>query len=463
MRSRVAIVPWACGLLLACGGRPRAAPAPDASHARWSFEVAPSADASELRVTASFPAGTPPELGVEEGAARFVSDVEQQDGGSWRAVDGSAIRCVGDGCTFRYRFHLRDAAVALHDADVAEAFGDAFAAPASTFLLHPGGTTPAAWRVRVAGAAPFLSGVPPVGDGAYEARANDLDDSPYFGIGAWRPRDLRVGRAEVPIGIAPAQRAMTDDALVAWIARAAETLRAYLGELPTPRVLALIAPASGGEIHGRTLGEGGVSVLFRVGVDVPQEKADDDWVATHELVHANMPTFGHPHEWFEEGMATYVEPIARARTGRLSPDRVWHDLLAQGPDGLPKPGDRGLEETHTWERTYWGGAIFFLQADVAIRERTGGTRSIDDALRAIARLGAGASDRAEIVRALDAGDAATGTRALHELYDRLALAPGAVDLQGLFARLGVSLRDGDVVYDDAAPLAALRKAITAPS
>jgi hypothetical protein len=34
-------------------------------------------------------------------------------------------------------------------------------------------------------------------------------------------------------------------------------------------------------------------------------------------------------------------------------------------------------------------------------------------------------------------------------------------LKGLFLRLGVSLHDGSVVYDDAAPLAGVRRAMVA--
>lgn len=42
--------------------------------------------------------------------------------------------------------------------------------------------------------------------------------------------------------------------------------------------------------------------------------------------------------------------------------------------------------------------------------------------------------------------------------------PGAreLDAEALWKRLGVSRRGGSVVFDDSAPLAALRRAITAP-
>jgi hypothetical protein len=39
--------------------------------------------------------------------------------------------------------------------------------------------------------------------------------------------------------------------------------------------------------------------------------------------------------------------------------------------GEPGPGDGGLDDTDSWGRTYWGGALFCLLADVRFRERTG--------------------------------------------------------------------------------------------
>ena len=83
-----------------------------------------------------------------------------------------------------------------------------------------------------------------------------------------------------------------------------------------------------------------------------------DWIMTHEMVHLAFPSVAEEHHWIEEGIATYVEPIARVEAGNLEPRSVWHDLVEGLPKGLPQPGDEGLDHTHTWGRTYWGGALF---------------------------------------------------------------------------------------------------------
>ncbi len=402
-------------------------------------------------------------LQVDDRTATFVHDVEMWDGAQWRPA-GPRPACPA-GCVVRYRFLLGDAASASGDADVAAAFDGALVAPASTWALHAGDGAAHAVRFHWIGQGAFLSGAPPARDGAdatFESIDSGLADAPYSAFGSWHTRMATVMRQTIAVGIAPAERAMDDDALAAWVRASAEPLAAYFGGLAAARPLVLIVPADGATIDGETLGGGGVSVLLRVGRAVTEKVARESWVATHEFVHANLPSFGYPHKWFEEGVATYVEPVARARVGALSPDAMWSDLLENLPSGLPEAGDQGLEKTYTWGRTYWGGALFCLTADIAIRERTRGGKSLDDALRAIGGMGAGAAVQVDLGRALATGDAATGTDVLQGLYRRLAAAPGTVDLGAQWRALGVSRRpDGGVAYDDGAPLAWIRRAITA--
>ena len=114
----------------------------------------------------------------------------------------------------------------------------------------------------------------------------------------------------------------------------------------------------------------------------------------------------------EEGLATYVEPIARAQAGELSVHKVWGDLVRGLPQGLPRDGDRGLDHTPTWGRTYWGGALFYLLADVEIRRRTDNRRGLQDALRAIVAAGGNIARYWPVEKVLAAGDKGTGTQVL---------------------------------------------------
>ena len=100
-----------------------------------------------------------------------------------------------------------------------------------------------------------------------------------------------------------------------------------------------------------------------------------------------FPSVSRQHHWIEEGLATYVEPIARAQAGSLRAERVWADMVRDMPQGQPGPGDRGLDHTRNWGRTYWGGAVFCLLADVQFRARTGNRRGLQHALRGILAAG----------------------------------------------------------------------------
>jgi len=129
---------------------------------------------------------------------------------------------------------------------------------------------------------------------------------------------------------------------------------------------------------------------------------------------------------------------------------------------MPEPGDQGLDHTHTWGRTYWGGALFCLLADVRIHERTRNHKGLEDALRAINRGGGNISEDWDIQKALALGDKATGATVLRDLYKEMRDKPAPVDLEQLWTKLGIAMKDGTVAFNDKAPEASIRRAITAP-
>jgi len=132
------------------------------------------------------------------------------------------------------------------------------------------------------------------------------------------------------------------------------------------------------------------------------------------------------------------------------------------PRGMPQAGDRGLDHTHTWGRTYWGGAIFCFFADVEIHRKTGNRLGLQDAMRAVVKASGGLSADWPVDRVLATGDAATGTRVLEDLYAQMKDSPVAPDLHELWGELGVVPDGGTVVLRDDAPLSDIRKAIMAP-
>ena len=219
-------------------------------------------------------------------------------------------------------------------------------------------------------------------------------------------------------------------------------------------------PGETGVLGGTTWADGGAHTRINLGEHTRVADLGRDWVLTHEMVHTAFPDQPPAHHWIEEGTATYIEPIARLWAGTLSVTEVWADLVDGLPKGLPADGDRGLDRTHTWGRTYWGGALFCMLADIEIRERTKGSRGLVDAMRGI--LAAGGNDQADwtLERTLLEGDKAIGVPVLQELYKKMKDAPVATDLNAIWRSLGVKQQHGKLELDDAAPKAAIRRAIT---
>ena len=275
--------------------------------------------------------------------------------------------------------------------------------------------------------------------------------------------EIKLADATVEINYTDGAAGMDRNEVREWIAAAANAVQSYYGRFPVKHVRIRIEAGEGrGARSGTTYAYNGA--LIRVGVGRYSDNADlkRDWIMTHEMVHLAMPEFGDQHAWLEEGLATYVEPIARVQAGQLTDAQIWHDMIRDMPKGLPSAGDRGLDNTHTWGRTYWGGAMFYLIADVRIRERTGNRFGLQDGLRAIVAQGGSVEVAWDVRRTLAMADKATGTNVLVELYDEMRNAPVAPDLPALWKRLGVKLTPDGAEFDDNAPLAGIRKAITAP-
>jgi hypothetical protein len=284
-----------------------------------------------------------------------------------------------------------------------------------------------------------------------------------FGAALSRARAevVKVNGAAIEVRFAGEEPAVGRTALLEWVTRAGRAVSLYYGKFPVARtVVQLRASArSGNAIRATTYPEEPPISRIMLGRDVTEANLMEDWVMTHELVHLGFPSVPRRHHWIEEGIATYVEPIARAQAGQLDVKRVWREMVRDMPKGQPREGDQGLDHTHTWGRTYWGGAIFCLVADVRIRERTKNRYGLQHALRGIlARRGSITSDW-PVERALKVGDDATGVRVLSELYAAMKDSGEGVDLDELWRRLGVGIKSGAVEFKDDAPLANVRRAI----
>jgi len=296
--------------------------------------------------------------------------------------------------------------------------------------------------------------------GSQRARAVSLvyELSPAPG-GALRlvERGTPAERASISAGLPDLEGAPA--ALTRWVDTAGRAVTSFYGRFPVPRATVSVHLVGRGAISGgHTVGDAeGARVDVNVGPGLTREELDGDWVLTHELVHTAMPRLPRSATWLDEGLATYVEPIARARVGAGSADKVWGDLGWGLPKGLPTAGDEGLDRTHTWGRTYWGGALFAFLADLELRAASGNRVSLREALIGVLAEGGNVTVSWSLERVLGAMDRATRGTVLRDLHARMGTAPVDPQVPAIFRRLGVTVSRSGVRYDDQAPLAATRR------
>lgn len=278
------------------------------------------------------------------------------------------------------------------------------------------------------------------------------------------PAHWKIGGATIDVEFTSGRFDLPRANVLKWVENAVRSVTVYFGRFPVPHAKIRVSPREGssGIFNGTTWGNEGSLTHVSLGEHTSQDELDMDWMMTHELVHTGFPDVDREHHWMEEGMATYVEPVARAQAGLMDIKRVWGEMARFMPRGQPAAYDQGLDRTHSWGRTYWGGALFCLLADVQIREQTKNRKGLQDALRAIVAAGGNIDEEWPLRRAFEVGDKATGTTVLVTLYDQMKDTAVRADLDGLWKRLGVEVTDHAVSFNNKAPLAAVRRRITEP-
>ena len=277
------------------------------------------------------------------------------------------------------------------------------------------------------------------------------------------PQSIQIGGAAIDVTFESGELGVPRASVIHWISKSACAVSEYYGYFPVDHLRVNVVPIEGrgGVGPGKTFIPDKVPVI-RVGVGSLAAESDlkDDWVMTHEMTHLAFPSVPPQHHWIEEGIATYVEPIARVQIGDLRAEKVWRDMLEGMPHGVPGPGDQGLDNTHTWGRTYWGGALFCLEADIEIHQRTNNKYGLQDALRGILKSGNMTQDWS-LERALKVGDDSVGVPVLTELYNRWKNAPVDPNLPKLWHDLGIKVEGDSVSLDPAAPMASIAQSIMA--
>jgi hypothetical protein len=405
----------------------------------------------------------------EASIAAYVHDARTRGG---RALAQSGARfALSEPSTrvaLQYGLDLEALAADMQNFDVALRVGDSIISPASTWLLSPS-PMPVGVRVGLRIAAPegtrFASGLRSVGP-EYQLEAQEIPVASYGVFGQFALRSLALrgthdDAASVDLAILDGRLGVDQTTLATWVSDCAGAVQDFFGGFPVDRAFVALVPVPGraGVPFGKVLPESGPGIVVLVGEHARRKQLYGDWVLVHELFHLGFPSFAGEGKWLDEGLATYYEPIIRARAGFISERDVWEEFSRAMPQGLVALEREGLETASSFGSLYWGGALAVLLADVEARKRSGGARGFEHALRALVAAGANASEVWSLEQTIASIDTALGAPVLVELARRHARSTAHVDLSGLLTKLGVVRRGKRVTLDDGAELAALRRAI----
>jgi hypothetical protein len=314
----------------------------------------------------------------------------------------------------------------------------------------------------------IATSLPRVG-GAYEIRASEVDYSTSVIFGTFQRRTLAVPlplslgegeaaadakdpKGEIDLVILDGPLKATADDIAEWV-RATALANADLWRgFPVARstVVAIPVPGRANVPFGRVISTGGIMVRLMVGADIEPRALYDEWVLVHEFIHLGTPYIRDTGAWLNEGLATYLEPIVRYRAGWRSERSVWDEWTLWMGRGL-EPMRIGLGKGNP----YWGGALYWLMADVEMRRLTDGRMGIEDCLRQILAKAGDIRVEADTMPTLKMCEGDSLGPILTKLANK-HLAGAPTDLFALFDALGVRRSSGTVLLDDAAPLAEVR-------
>ena len=365
-----------------------------------------------------------------------------------------------------YAVDLAQLAEHQRDFDRAAHIGASFFAPMSNVLMVPEPlTTDLPVMVHVSAEAPLAVSVGLAHDKSpdtYKLMAHEIPVATYFAFGKLEQRTLDVGGAKLEVTTLDGALDQSADEVSAWIQSSANAVRDFYGAFPVPRasLTVLPIPERDSVLFGKVLPESEPGIALLLGQHAPRKALYSDWILVHELFHLGFPSFFEEGKWLDEGLATYYEPIIRVRAGLYSEQELWNEWESSMPQGLPAFTGAGLEKADDFHGVYWGGAIACLLADVTARKRRLDA-GLEVGLRALREAGGTASEVWSLNEVIGAVDHALGAPTLAPVATAHAARGSAFDLQALFVELGVS-RDasGAIQLSDAAPLSAIRHAIT---
>ncbi len=211
-----------------------------------------------------------------------------------------------------------------------------------------------------------------------QAHANDLEALPLAGgtfLIDWRDEFSSAEKQE-----------MRD-----WLRHMGNVVKLLHGTWPRERIRIALKKynSSSAVVFGRVLRQRPEGILFYVNPERPAQEFISSWTPYHEFGHLFIPYPGRADVWFSEGLASYYQNILQLRAGVLSSTevRARYEAAFERGDKDDRHADLTLGELSedmrnrgAFMRVYWSGALYFMEADLALRNLPR-PMTLDDVLR----------------------------------------------------------------------------------
>jgi hypothetical protein len=259
---------------------------------------------------------------------------------------------------------------------------------------------------------------------------------------------VTVPGAKIDVMFSDFKHEATEHEVLAFIERSAAPVAAYYGKFPVPRLRLEVEPMEhhrgglfGREFHGNRI------VLY-LGESVKGSTLPGDQILTHEMFHLGFPDLNRDYAWLEEGLATWLAHLNRARAGQTTETEFWEDVRDGFSDAQPSPASGGLAEEENYRRMYWGGALFWFEIDLAVREHSAGEKSLDTITRAIWRAGGTNAHKWSLDKLRKAVDRAAGFPVFMKWYKDMGPKPMTADLEKMWKMLGIRFENKRAVLEE---------------
>ncbi len=133
-------------------------------------------------------------------------------------------------------------------------------------------------------------------------------------------RELRFQHTRLLVSFVPGDFRLPESELLDWVLRSARAAATFFGRFPVAQVRISLEPDTGAYVgDGIASASPEARIRLAIGRDIKARTLKDDSTLVHEMTHLGFPDLDDIHLWLHEGIATYVETIARAEAGETTP------------------------------------------------------------------------------------------------------------------------------------------------